>query len=219
MPRLTTGSGILVNRLLGSNPNPCSYVPVFQLAEKGALKALQCGFESHQEHAVFIIFERRQICAERRIATIRCGYRRTNNLMENELQRRIATLLVGLVALLSGFAVAATPANAAWSSCRSGANCFWDLHSGSGTPYESFPSSNLACHTLPTAQRNKASSLKNNKSGSRIWYFNKTSCQEAPAVALNYGEQVSLFVPHPANNNIESYRVCYFAEDNCYDYG
>lgn len=134
------------------------------------------------------------------------------------IKYRVLALLVALVSFVGIGAVAASPAYAAWT-CRSGANCFYDLQGGVGTPYESFPStSNFACHTLPTAQRNKASSVYNRKSGTRIWYYARTSCQEGSVLTLNAGEMRSLFAPNVANNNIESYRVCYFAQTNCYQH-
>lgn len=136
---------------------------------------------------------------------------------DNVIKYRLLALLVALLTAAGVGAVAAAPAHAAWSSCVSGANCFWDLHSGSGTPYQSFPVGHMVCQTLPTAQRNKASSIKNNVPGTRIWYFTKTSCQEAPVATLDFPNQLSLFVPHVGNNNIESYRTCYYSQADCTD--
>lgn len=135
------------------------------------------------------------------------------------MKNRIAALLVAAVTIGLGGAVAvSSPAQAAWSSCTSGNNCFWDLHSGSGTPYQSSPVGHMVCQTLPTAQRNKASSIKNFKSGTRIWYYGQTSCQGAPVAALDFPNQFSLFVPHAGNNNIESYLTCFFSVEDCYDH-
>lgn len=137
------------------------------------------------------------------------------------IKRRIAVLLVALTATLGIGAVASSPAYAAWSDCRSGQTCFWNLHSGSGTPFQSpAAGGNLACTTLPTSVRNTASSVRNRVAGSRIWYYARTSCQEGSVLTLNDGYQQSLFIPQwqNANNNIESYRVCYFSVTNCYNH-
>lgn len=131
--------------------------------------------------------------------------------------RRLVATSVAALLLSLGLASISSPVHAAWSSCSSGANCFWDLHSGSGTPYQSFPVGHMVCQTLPTSQRNKASSIKNNVPGTRIWYFAKTSCQEAPVATLDFPSQLSLFVPHIGNNNIESYRTCYYSQADCTD--
>lgn len=134
------------------------------------------------------------------------------------IKRRLMVLLVALLGTTGVGAVAASPAHAAWSSCNSGNNCFWDLHSGTGTPYQSTPIGNMVCQTLPTAQRNKASSIKNFKAGTRIWYYGQTSCQGAPVAALDFPNQFSLFVPHAGNNNIESYLTCFFSVEDCYSH-
>jgi hypothetical protein len=140
-----------------------------------------------------------------------------NNVLK--LQRFTSLLTALLVATGLTVAVApASPAHAAWSDCTSGHNCFWDLHNGSGTPYQSTPVGHMVCQTLPTAQRNKASSIKNNKSGTRIWYYAYTNCQGAPVAARDFPLQYSLFVPHEGNNNIESYLTCFFSVEDCYSH-
>lgn len=133
------------------------------------------------------------------------------------MRRRIVVLLTALALTLSVSLVAASPAQAAWSDCDYGNTCFYNPTGGVGTPYESSATGwpNHTCKTLPVAQRNIASSVYNRAPDTRIRYFNQTSCQGGASLILTFGQQRSLFVPSSANNNIESFEICYTLQSNC----
>jgi hypothetical protein len=132
------------------------------------------------------------------------------------IKTRIATLAVVLLAALGVGAIAASPAYAAWSDCDYGNTCLYNGVGGAGTPYEvdatGWP--NFTCITMGTSGRNMASSLYNRAPDTRIWYFNRTSCQEAWGVVLTFGQQRSP-LNGTNNNNIESVLICYTLQVNC----
>lgn len=132
------------------------------------------------------------------------------------IKRRLTVLLTALALMLGVSLVAASPAQAAWSDCDYGTNCFYNGSAGSGAPFESdalgWP--NHTCLTLPVAWRNVASSLYNRAPDTRIRYFGQTNCQGGAFVILTFGQRRSpLNGGH--NNQIESYEVCYTLQSNC----